>query len=455
MSLIPVFDSFEHSRVVGKVWGYEVWYWNTEKLCCKMLVIYPGHTCSDHMHSEKYEIFMALESAPEGRILITVNGEECPMSQGEHVIIGQGDRHSFRCIGNRPAALLELSTQHMEDDSTRFSVSHKFARGNPMEEVIGDVAKFSGKKVMAVGDICLDVYSIGRCERLSPEAPVPVLINSENNAHAGGVGNVAMNLKALGGIVEVVSVTGSSHQANGTLYSDLHESNIGVEYILQIDDRPTSMKTRFMSEGHYLLRVDDEVTTELTKSEGQNFLNQAEACISNFKPEVVYVADYDKGAMTRQTINGIREMCTFSQIPMIVDPKLRNFHLYNNVDILKPNDKRASAAMGMPAETESDLNDISMAITSRLNVHHLLLTRGKKGMYLRSFGEEPVHIPAHYVEVSELSGAGDTAGATLALGIAAGLNIARAAEIANVAASLVVQKSGTSVCTPLELAAAL
>jgi len=452
-------ENFSSEAVVRKDWGYEVWHFNTPTLCMKTLVIYPGWACSLHWHEIKYEIFTCLDSDIQNKLYITIEGQkERLLKRGEHVIIAPGVKHTFRVEGNEPAALLEFSTHHREGDSYRVWTSHNFGGGSQMD-FMKQVGMLKNRRVLCIGDIALDEYHRGNVTRVSPEDPSSVVLNMDPVSPdivqmAGCVGNVAVNANALGGQVAIVSVVGDD-QAGDELMEILGELSIQTEHVVRTTDRATIKKTRFMVGSSHLLREDYEQTddiADLLEAGLQQIVNLA---IEKYKPEVIYLADYDKGILSPEVIKYAITKAHIKKIPVIADPKLRHFHHYRGVDILKPNDVRAGAAMDMPTQTESDVRVLCHDIATVLHCDFVLLTRGSKGMYLRDKAGVGQTIPARYVEVSELSGAGDTAGAALALGVAAGMPVLEAAQIANVAASVVVQKSGTAVCTPSELQAAL
>jgi len=449
-------EKFHSDAVVGKVWGYEVWHFNTPTLCMKTLVIYPGFSCSYHAHLLKYEIFTCLDSGPTNRLYITIG--ECPerlLKRGDHVTIETGVKHTFRCEGNSSAALLELSTHHREDDSYREWSSHGYMGENSME-FMGQVGRLKGKKVVTVGDVALDEYQTGIASGLSPEAPVP---NIDLDPYApdithspGCAANVAANVVALGGEAFVVSTIGDD--ANGETLSELlRQRTITTDYLVRSSKRPTTFKSRIMAGTHHICRVQREVKDDLGGEGEDAILTAYYNAVDNEKPDVIYMADYDKGVLTPKVIARVIGYAHENSLSVIADPKIAHFHDYHLVDILKPNDVRAGVAMGMPVRTNSEVSALAEAIGGSLKCTWTLITRGGKGMYL--YSEENVieeHIPAIYVEVSELSGAGDTAGACLALGVASGMTVHEAASLSNVAASIVVQKSGTAFCTPTELA---
>jgi D-beta-D-heptose 7-phosphate kinase/D-beta-D-heptose 1-phosphate adenosyltransferase len=452
-------ENFSTVAVVRKDWGYEVWHFNTPTLCMKTLVIYPGWACSLHWHEIKYEIFTCLDSGTQNKLYITIDGQkERLLRRGEHVIIESGVKHTFRVEGTEPAALLEFSTHHREGDSYRSWPSHNFGGGSKMD-FLGQVGMLKDRKILCIGDIALDEYHRGTVTRVSPEDPSSVVLNMDPVSPdilemTGCVGNVAANVNALGGKVAIVSVIGDDGPGYHLL-EILGESNIETKYIVQTPDRATTKKTRFMVGSSHLLREDYEQTDEVESELEADIETAIQLAIDEYEPDIIYLADYDKGVLSFEIINYTIAAAHIKHIPTIADPKLRHFHAYRGVDILKPNDVRAGAAMDMPVQTEYQVYQLCDTIAAQLNCDFVLVTRGSKGMVLREKDGAKEMIPPRYVEISELSGAGDTAGAALALAVASGMTIYEAAQIANVAASVIVQKSGTAVCTPSELQAAL
>jgi len=326
-------------------------------------------------------------------------------------------------------------------------------------DFLGQVAMLKDKRILCIGDIALDEYHRGTVTRVSPEDPSSVILNIDPVSPdviqmAGCVGNVAVNINALGGKAAIVSVVGDD-QAGDKVLNILSELNIKTNYVVRSADRATIKKTRFMVGSSHLLREDYEQTDDIAGKLEADVEKAIQLAIDEYEPELVYLADYDKGVLSFEIITYTIVAAHIKKIPVIADPKLRHFHDYKGVDILKPNDLRAGTAMNMPTQTESDVYAICHAIANKLQAERVLLTRGSKGMSFRGIDGEVKNIPARYVEVSELSGAGDTAGAALALAVASGMAVYEAAQIANIAASVVVQKAGTAVCTPSELQAAL
>jgi len=339
-------------------------------------------------------------------------------------------------------------------------------------EFMGDVGRLKDRKVLVVGDLSIDKYWTGSAHRLSPEAPCPV-VNLDPHAPdihevPGCAGNVAANVCALGGVAAIIGAVGDDDDGH-RLKSLLDEMTINTDWMV-FSSRPTISKTRIMSGQYHICRVDVEMTDDYSNELLEPITNGIMDAIGTFKPDVLYLADYDKGLLTTEVIKHSVGAAHETGIPVVADPKLRHFLEYKCVDVLKPNEVRAGEAMGMPIITRSQIEEMTRAIYEHIpGLSWVLLTRGDKGMFLSSAtaydSDDPLlekphpgieeYIPARYVEISELSGAGDTTGAALCLAMAGGMNVPEAARLANVAASIVVQKTGTSLCTPSELAEAL
>ncbi|MHA2043482.1 MAG: PfkB family carbohydrate kinase [Candidatus Thorarchaeota archaeon] len=456
-SLFRDIEKFDRMAVVPKKWGYEVWHFNTPTLCMKTLIIYPGHTCSFHWHEIKYEVFTCLDSSDAGQLFITVGSQpERLLQRGEHVIIQPGVEHSFRVHGKKPGALLELSTHHREGDSYRVWSSQEYGGGSMA--FMGKVAELKDRKVLFVGDLALDEYTSGSATRLSPEAPVPVVdvdpYAPDIRQMPGCVGNALVSCQALGGKCALVGLIGDD-RAGEDLRHLLEEMTVETSYLLTSELRPTIKKNRIFAGTHYVTRVDREDSSDYTDDMEKVTIQQIIMALDEFKPEIVYIADYDKGMMTKEVISHTVAYSHERGIPVIADPKIRHFHLYDDVDILKPNDVRASEAMGMEAKSISEVEQLATAIVDKLQLKGIVLTRGANGVYVRDNTGKDEHIPAVPVPIAELSGAGDTFGACFTLAVASGMCTFKAARLANVAASVVVQKTGTAFCTPSELCEAL
>jgi len=371
---------------------------------------------------------------------------------GEHYRVLPGVVHSF-ATRKGCAVLKEISSQHMEDDSYRVTSSRQFVLGDQtMKKLIGCLEDFRAQHILVIGDVMLDEYWDGNVSRLSPEAPVPVLSNPIEFAHAGGGGNVAVNITALGGKCTLCAVTGADDEGR-RLLQILDDSGVDVENGMVLGNRPTTYKVRLMEGAHHFIRVDkeeisyvDQSIQDIAKAKIQHVINNADA---------ILFADYDKGFITPKLIAFIVAEAEKLHIPIIVDPKERQFRNYNGVNLFKPNLKQLSKIMAKDIVEEATLLSSGQELIRELNLGALLVTRGADGLTIMKSDESFRHYPALLAEVSELSGAGDTVAAVVGLGLAAGWDSFEAARVANIAASLIVRKRGTSVITPLELADAL
>lgn len=315
------------------------------------------------------------------------------------------------------------------------------------------VGKLKGQRVICLGDLMLDRYVYGRVNRISPEAPIPVIAVDRQLAMPGGVGNVARNIAALGGEAILIGVVGDD--AAGAELKTL----IGAEENMIADltydkDRPTTVKTRFLAGGQHLLRADEgeppgdisQATEELVLKAVESELKDAAALI---------LSDYAKGVLTARVIAGAIALAHKASKPVVVDPKSRDFGRYKGATLLTPNLKEVEEATGLPGTTDEEAALAGDRARQQAGAEALLVTRSEKGMTLVGEGMAARHFPARALEVFDVSGAGDTVIATLTLGIAAGANFEDAAALANAAAGIVVGKVGTAVTFPDELANSL
>ena len=303
-----------------------------------------------------------------------------------------------------------------------------------------------GLTVLVVGDLMLDRYLIGRVDRVSPEAPVPVLrVESERHA-AGGAANVAANVTALGAACDVVGCIGTD--AEGDLLQEaLAEHGIGSQGLVRTPTRRTTVKTRVLAQRHQIVRVDREidaeVESEIACSLVQEVRRRAGSC------DALVVQDYDKGVLVSSVIGAVREAAAGGSIPWVVDPKRRSFFAYAGATVLKPNGRELGDALGDAVRVD----DASWmdATRARLGCEHLLVTLGERGMALQSRAMPLTTLPAVARDVFDVSGAGDTVTAVVALALAAGATAWEAASLANYAAAVEVAKSGVRTVSPEEI----
>lgn len=304
-------------------------------------------------------------------------------------------------------------------------------------------SKFSSVKAAVFGDVMLDTYWWGNVERISPEAPVPVVSMHHREQRIGGAGNAALNLVSLGAQTSLFTVLGDDDDAK-ILTSLLSKNNINTDYILQNGNRITTNKTRVMGRNQQMLRLDAEVTHDIAQDDELKLIQSFSEYIKKEKPDVVLFEDYDKGVLTKNLISLIIKICKENNIITTVDPKRKNFFAYTNVDIFKPNLKEVKDGLNIIVDDMSValLNKIHAQLKEKLHHKISLITLSEKGVFIHD--EETSHIvPAHVRSVADVSGAGDTVIAVASLVYAATHDILLAAEIANLAGGIVCEEAGT------------
>jgi len=296
-----------------------------------------------------------------------------------------------------------------------------------------------GLKVACVGDLMLDRYVYGDVERISPEAPIPVLKSRRRIAMPGGVGNVARNIAALGGIARLGAVSG--RDTAGDELAGLIAGDEGVEDAVERRDGvATIVKTRFVAAGQQLLRLDEEDAPVLATESGA------------FSGASVYLlSDYAKGVVSDLVIGQALKAAQESGAPVVVDPKGRDFARYGAVDLIKPNASELAGATGLPVDTDAQVEAALKALLHATTAKAIVVTRAGKGMSLMRRGGPVKHFPGRAREVFDVSGAGDTGLAALGLALGAGAPLETAVEFAILASGVVVGKAGTAVVTPAEL----
>ena len=307
------------------------------------------------------------------------------------------------------------------------------------------LATASSKRVAVVGDAMLDVYLRGEVERISPEAPVPVVRVTDRKLALGGAANVANNIVTVGARCELVSAVGIDN-AGATLRSMLEEVGADTRSLVSVG-RPTTTKTRVVARSQQLVRYDEEDDNDLEGDETARLLEALRVAISD--ADALVFEDYNKGVIVPAVISAGIEMAREKGIPSVVDPKYRNFFAYRGATVFKPNRRELDSALG--AEVDVDHPEALPLTFERLGVEHLLLTLGERGMVLMSADGEVGRIPTTAREVYDVVGAGDTVTAYLATVMAAGGTPAEAALIANYAAGVEVGKLGAATVTPEEV----
>ena len=302
---------------------------------------------------------------------------------------------------------------------------------------------FADLKIGVIGDLMLDTYWWGRTERISPEAPVPVVAVSSKEQRIGGAGNVALNVASLGAKVSVISVIGDDDEGK-QLLGLLEKNNIGTGHISKSTDRHTTNKIRIISRNQHMMRLDAEMTHPLASKDEEQLINSFKIYIEKEKPQLIILEDYNKGVLTEHVIEQVISTCKEKNILTAVDPKRKNFFAYQHADIFKPNLHEAKEGLNILGDSvsEKELGQIHEAIYQKLHHKISFITLSEKGVFYES-GKEKAIIPTHIRNVADVSGAGDTVIATAAVVYAASKNIRLMAEIANIAGGLVCEEVGT------------
>lgn len=302
--------------------------------------------------------------------------------------------------------------------------------------------KFSELKVLIIGDAMVDNYLWGTIDRISPEAPVPVVAVTRKENRLGGAANVCLNIQALGAKPLLVSVIGNDE--NGRIFSDLmRQHNLSTETIIADDSRPTTVKTRIISGGQQIVRVDQEVSLPIGKKFAENILSLIIDILNTQSIQVIIFADYDKGLITPELIQAVVKKAQTKNILTAADPKNRNFHHYQSVDLFKPNFKEFRDGLNL----QIDKNDLTALMKeaekfkSENAIGLLLVTLSELGILVTD-GRIQSHFPSEIRAIADVSGAGDTVIATASLCMAAGLSESITAQLANLAGGLVCEKSG-------------
>lgn len=299
---------------------------------------------------------------------------------------------------------------------------------------------FMGTNVLVVGDVILDKYVIGEVERISPEAPVPILSVRSERAVPGGAGNVALNIAGLNARAFLAGVVGQDVAGQRVL--DLMAAS-GVGTAVMIDQsRPTTCKTRLICQNHQLVRMDEEVCDDISPGISQRLFDSILALLGNEEINAVVLSDYAKGVLTINLTRSLIDACRTRRIPIFVDPKRQDYLPYSGATCLTPNLKEFKTALANMTISGGDIATDGAKLRSRIGCDALLITQGASGMTLIS-ATHSHHLPAVAEEVFDVSGAGDTVIACLSTAAAARFDLLAAAQIANAAASIVVRRSGT------------
>ncbi|MFZ3230767.1 MAG: D-glycero-beta-D-manno-heptose-7-phosphate kinase [Pseudobdellovibrio sp.] len=316
--------------------------------------------------------------------------------------------------------------------------------------LIEKISLFQSRKVLVIGDVGVDEYILGSVKRISPEAPVPVLEVEKEDKRLGLAANVAQNVVSLGGSVQLFSVIGSDEGAK-ILQELLKKSGVSVEGLILDSSRPTTRKTRVMTGQHHLVRVDHEVRRQLSTLMETTLLDKIEKIIQMV--DVIVLEDYGKGLFSHNLMQKIVQICKKAGKFLMVDPhQTRVADFYKGVDLIKPN---YNEALALTQVHEDDIENpaervlhVGHALQKMTGTGQVVLTQGQGGMTIFS-NNQVTQVPTFAKKVFDVTGAGDTVIAAIALGVAAGLPLTESCMIANFAAGVVVGKVG---CVPCEIA---
>ena len=308
-----------------------------------------------------------------------------------------------------------------------------------MDSIVDILNLFDSKQVLIIGDAMIDSYMWGNVERMSPEAPVPIVNITKKESRLGGAANVALNIKSLGAEPILFSTIGDDQ--NGDLFLNLmKKENINCEGIQRIKNRATTIKTRIISENRHLLRVDEEETDDINDD---TIIEKLENIILNHPINVIIFQDYNKGLLYKKLIEKGIDASKKMGIPTIVDPKKQNFFAYKGVTIFKPNLKEIKEGLKVDFEpnSEVELYKYVQLLRDKIKAKNILLTLSEHGMYIQN-SQKKIHQKAHKRNIVDVSGAGDTVVSIAALSLACNLKNEVLVKIANLAGGLVCEKVG-------------
>ncbi|MEK7824718.1 MAG: D-glycero-beta-D-manno-heptose-7-phosphate kinase [Candidatus Eisenbacteria bacterium] len=321
-----------------------------------------------------------------------------------------------------------------------------------LEALRAIVARFTGRRILVLGDLMLDRYLWGRVDRISPEAPVPVVEVERETVALGGAGNVAANLQALGAEPVLVGVVGEDDDGVH-LMETLAARGVATGGVVRDRSRPTTVKTRIIAHAQQVVRADREVRADLAGAALDALLDRLDAEIAAC--EGMVVSDYGKGVITPRTLERALGSARRQRLTVSVDPKESHIDAYQGVSILTPNQHEAGYMQGRRVVDDASLREVGWGLQKRLDAEAVLVTRGPAGMSLFEKGGRYTYLPTVAREVYDVTGAGDTVVSVVAVALAAGADYPTASTLANHAAGVVIREVGTAACTPAQLEASL
>jgi D-glycero-beta-D-manno-heptose-7-phosphate kinase len=309
-------------------------------------------------------------------------------------------------------------------------------------EITDLFSRFNNLTALIIGDVMIDAYYWGKVERISPEAPVPIVQVQKRENRLGGAANVALNVKHLGAKAIIASVVGDGSKGD-VFRSTLKENGFTTEGIIDSPERMTTVKTRVISQGHHLLRIDEEITSPLSSTDERHLLDCVKAILERQKVDVIIFEDYNKGVLTERIISTVLAWAAERNIPTTVDPKKDNFFAYKGATMFKPNLKELKEGLKVEFD-KNDFNALKQAIDAlekELSNKVTMVTLSELGV-VASHATDFFHEKAHQREILDVSGAGDTVISVASLALAAGAEPPIYAALANIAGGLVCEKVG-------------
>lgn len=301
--------------------------------------------------------------------------------------------------------------------------------------------KFSGTTILVIGDVMLDRYWWGSVSRISPEAPVPVVKMDRMTLTAGGAANVAANVAGLSARPLLVGLIGDDAEAANFPYV-LRSANVSSEDLIEIKGRPTTVKTRIIAHHQQIARIDQETDSALSSAEEIKVIDKISALID--RVDAVIVSDYAKGLLSDRIVKAIIDLSGSNDKPVLVDPKGKDYSKYQGASLLTPNRREAADACGLEENTQQMVDIAGRKLLGDLRLGGVLITQGEDGMTLFQNEKETLHLDTRARDVYDVTGAGDTVIASLAVAIGSGADLETAAQLANIAAGIVVEQVGTT-----------
>lgn len=301
---------------------------------------------------------------------------------------------------------------------------------------------FNKLKAVVIGDVMLDTYIWGKVNRISPEAPVPVVVSERTEFRLGGAANVAINIKSLGAKAILCGCVGND-EAGKNFHAVLDEQKLSNKGIITLPSRKTTQKTRVISQNHQMLRIDDETEKQLSNTETQKVIDHIISIIKKEKADVIIFEDYDKGFITPELIHEIVVFAKKESIPVAVDPKKKNFLSYKDVDLFKPNLKefKEGTHQDFDHHNIAELDKAAAVFCAQQGIASFMVTLSERGIYIYN-KKEKLLLPAHVRNIADVSGAGDTVISVAALCKALNLPDTFMASLANLAGGLVCETPG-------------